>query len=105
MLSNPLYVRADKNVYAYFQTLGFEIIDDVEAYDGVHGIFIHDNADGGKYVKVGYHEELVDAETWLRVQDKKARSIWRKGFHFARKIRFHNWMKFLVNLLNIDFTY
>lgn len=75
MLSNPLYVRADKNVYAYFQTLGYEIIDDVEAYDGVHGIFIHDNADGGKYVKVGYHEGLVDAETWLRVQDKKAHSI------------------------------
>lgn len=71
ILSNPVYVRADKDVYAYFQSKGYEIIDDVEAYDGVHGVFIHDNSTGGKYVKVGYHEGLVGSDLWLRVQDKK----------------------------------
>ena len=75
MLANPLYVRADKDVYAFFQSKGYEILDDVEAYDGIHGVFMHDNADGGKYVKVGYHEGLVSAETWLTVQDKKSRNI------------------------------
>ena len=72
ILKNPLYVRADKDVYAFFQSRGYEIIDEVEAYDGVHGVFMHDNADGGKYVKVGYHEGLVSSELWLRVQDKKS---------------------------------
>ena len=71
ILANPIYVRADKSVYAFFQSKGYEIIDDAEAYDGVHGVFIHDHADGGKYVKVGYHEGLVDADLWLKVQDKK----------------------------------
>ncbi|MCM1228276.1 MAG: hypothetical protein NC320_12810 [Clostridium sp.] len=50
ILRNPLYVRADKSVYAYFQTMNYEIIDNVEAYDSIHCVFIHDNADGGKYV-------------------------------------------------------
>ena len=67
ILKNPLYVRADKDVYAFFQSRGYEIIDEVEAYDGIHGVFMHDNADGGKYVKVGYHEGLVSSELWLRV--------------------------------------
>ncbi len=72
ILESPLYVRADKDVYAYFQSRGFEIVDDVEAYDGVHGVFAHKDNDGKTYVKVGYHEGLVDSKTWLVVQDKKA---------------------------------
>ncbi len=75
ILANPLYVRADKDVYAFFQSKGYEIIDDISAYDGIHGVFIHDNADGGKYVKVGYHEGLVSSELWLTVQDKKSRNV------------------------------
>lgn len=92
ILGNPLYVRADKAVYAYFQTVGYEIIDDVEAYDGIHGVFMHDNGEGGKYVKVGYHEGLVDSSVWLAVQDKKQHS---KSFHTNRKA-LNSW---LVGLL------
>lgn len=75
ILANPLYVKADKDVYAYFQTKGYEIIDDAEAYDGLHGVFLHSNPDGSKYVKVGCHEGLVNSETWLRVQDKKSHNV------------------------------
>ncbi len=82
ILANPLYVRADKSVYAYFQTMGYETVDKIEAYDGVHGVFMHDNADGRKYVKVGYHEGLVEPEIWLRVQDKKSHN---KSFRTNRK--------------------
>ena len=92
ILKNPLYVRADKDVYAFFQSRGYEIIDEVEAYDGVHGVFMHDNADGGKYVKVGYHEGLVSSELWLRVQDKKSTN---RRFQTNRKV-LNSW---LVGLL------
>ena len=71
ILQNPLYVRADKEVYAYFAAKGYDILDDITAYDGVHGVFMHKSNDG-TYVKVGYHEGLVDANTWLNVQDKKS---------------------------------
>lgn len=72
ILESPLYVRADKDVYAYFQSMGYEIIDGIEAYDGIHGVFSHKDNEGKTYVKIGYHEGLVDSKTWLTVQDKKA---------------------------------
>jgi DNA invertase Pin-like site-specific DNA recombinase len=75
MLSNPVYVRADKDVYAYFMSKGYEILDEPQAYDGVHGVFKHEKSDGTFYVKTAYHEGLVDSETWLAVQDKKAHNI------------------------------
>jgi DNA invertase Pin-like site-specific DNA recombinase len=71
-LKSPLYVRANKEVYQHLVDRGFEIVDDVEAFDGTHGLFRHKRADGKEYIKVGYHEGLVDSETWLAVQDKKS---------------------------------
>ena len=72
LLESPLYVRADKNIYEYFVSKGVEIIDDVDAFDGIHGLFLHKPKGGSPYIKVGYHEGLVDSETWLIVQDKKS---------------------------------
>ena len=70
ILRSPLYVRADKEVYAYFASKGYEMLDPIEDYDGVHGIFYHKTADGIS-IKLAYHEGLVSADVWLRVQDKK----------------------------------
>lgn len=72
LLRSPLYVKADKDVYQYFVSKGYEVVDDIEAFDGIHGCFRHKRADGSEYIKVGYHEGLVDSETWLTVQDKKS---------------------------------
>ena len=72
ILQNPLYVRADKEVYRYFLSKGYEMLDDIEAYDGIHGLFVHAGLDDTHFVKVAYHEGLVPAETWLRVQDRKS---------------------------------
>lgn len=70
ILENPLYVRADKD-YAYFSSKGYEMLDDIEAYDSVHGLFVHVGGECGHFVKVAFHEGLIPADVWLRVQDKK----------------------------------
>ena len=57
ILENPLYVRTDKEVYAYFSSKGYEMLDDIEAYDGIH----HAGGEQGYFVKVAYHEGLVPA--------------------------------------------
>ncbi len=72
ILENPLYVRANKEVYAYFLAKGYEMLDDVEDYDGIHGLFVHAGEGDSHYVKLAYHEGLVDGDVWLRVQDKKS---------------------------------
>ena len=65
VLKNPLYVRADKNVYEYLLKNNYRIIDDVDAFDGKHGLFWHNyRSKTDRYVKVGYHEGLVDADIW-----------------------------------------
>ena len=48
------------------------MLDDVAHYDGIHGLFVHAGTDNTHFVKLGYHEGLVDAKTWLTVQDKKS---------------------------------
>lgn len=75
LLKSPLYVRANKDVYGYLVAKGYDVLDDVSAFDGVHGCFRHKRSDGSEYIKVGYHEGLVDAETWLAVQDKKSHNL------------------------------
>ncbi len=72
ILKSPLYVRADMNVYQYLVSKGYDIIDDVSAFNSIHGCFRHKRKDGSEYIKIGYHEGLVDSETWLAVQDKKS---------------------------------
>lgn len=78
LLESPLYVRADTEIYRYYAAQGVEMLDDISAYDGVHGLFLHgyhNNKKGVKpFIKVGYHEGLIDSETWLAVQDKKSRN-------------------------------
>lgn len=71
LLESPLYVRADTEVYKFLASKGYKLIDDVDDYDGIHGVFLHKGNDGNYFAKIGYHEGLVDAETWLAVQDKK----------------------------------
>jgi len=80
LLESPLYVRADIDVYQFLISKGYEILDDIEAFDGKHGLFKHkksgvkgfSNKPEDYYIKVGYHEGLVDSEAWLTVQDKKS---------------------------------
>lgn len=92
LLKNPLYVRADINVYQYLKSKGFKMCDDVSAYDGVHGLFWHNTDKKDKFVKVGYHEGLVDAKTWLAVQEKK------DSFDFCknRGKPFNSWLSGLL---------
>ena len=71
ILASPLYVKADAEVYRYLAAHGIEMLDDITAYDGVHGLFVHKGVNG-TYIKVGYHEGLVEPSVWLTVQDKKA---------------------------------
>lgn len=72
ILENPLYVRANKEGYRYFLSKGYEMLDAPEAYDGVHGLFVHAGGDDTHFVKVAYHEGLVDSSVWLAVQDRKS---------------------------------
>ena len=43
ILKNPVYVRADKEVYACFISKGYDVLDEPESYDGIHGVYLRKN--------------------------------------------------------------
>ena len=108
VLKNPLYVKADRTVYEYLLKNNYRIIDDIDAFDGKHGLFWHNyRSKTDRYVKVGYHEGLIDAETWLAVQEKfsgHCRPV-RKG----RVLR--SWLSGFIrcgacgHAMKVDYTY
>lgn len=103
ILESPLYVRADKEVYRYFAAKGVEMLDDISAYDGVHGLFLHGKfgGNGDMFVKVGYHEGLVNADTWLAVQDKKAHTSKFHGKHRGS----NSWLVGLVKCAHCGYAF
>ncbi len=92
-------MRADKEVYAYFASKGYEMLDPIEDYDGIHGIFYHKTADGIS-IKLAYHEGLVPAEVWLKVQDKKGHN---QKFHNNGKV-LNSWLVGMMKCGNCGYA-
>jgi hypothetical protein len=80
ILRNPVYVRANADVYLYLQQKGATMNNDIEEYIGVNGIYIYGDrknqtkskfSDLSKdFATIGLHEGFIDAEIWLRCQRK-----------------------------------
>lgn len=80
ILSNPVYVRANADVYRYFQSKGAILHDDISRFDGVHGCTIYGCRKGkkrskfkdleGENIQLNLHKGLISSEDWLRVQEK-----------------------------------
>lgn len=80
ILSNPVYVRADADVYIYLKSKGAVMHDDISRFDGVHGCTIYGRRKEktqskfkdleGENIQLNLHEGLISSEDWLRVQKK-----------------------------------
>lgn len=102
ILANPVYVRANADVYAYYKGAGAILHNDVEEFDGLHGCTIYGRRQGktkskfrdlaGEHIQLNRHEGLISAEDWLRVQ-------YRLGENKALKNSgsgTHSWLSGLV---------
>lgn len=76
ILRNPVYVRADANVYEYYKSRGANIISDVSEFDGIHGIQLYGQSkhktDDLSDIKVIVmrHEGVISSDVWLSCQKK-----------------------------------
>ncbi len=79
LLHSPLYVRADEDVYWHYLSLGLQIQQGIEAFDGIHACNVIGrrdrsrnkyNALAGQQLTVANHEGLIESGLWLLVQDK-----------------------------------
>lgn len=79
IFSNPIYVRADADVYTYYANKGTKIVSDVELFMGTHGCITYGKWERNRRkfsqvdqleLAVGLHEGLVDSTTFLKCQYK-----------------------------------
>ena len=80
LLTNPVYMTADAQAYAFFAHRGVQVYSDAAAFDGTRGIMAYNRTDQEKgrttlhlpmeqwIVAVGEHPGLISGEMWLQVQ-------------------------------------
>ena len=76
ILKNPIYVKADNDIYEYLSKHNTNIISDIPEFDSVHGVQIYGkskhSADDWSDMKavVMSHEGIVNSDTWLKCRKK-----------------------------------
>ena len=79
ILRNPLYVRANADVYIYYQHKKCNMSNPIEDYIGTNGCYIYGKREANErkytnvedhHVTLAPHEGLVDSDIWLTVQYK-----------------------------------
>lgn len=80
VLHSPAYVKANADVYTFFQTKKVNINNPVEDYIGENGIYLYADTRSktrskfidieGSYVTIAPHPGIIEPDLWLRVQKK-----------------------------------
>jgi DNA invertase Pin-like site-specific DNA recombinase len=80
ILHNPVYVKADLEIYEFFKSQGTEIVNDAADFAGINGCYLFKGRDAtetivatlkGQQLVVAPHEGIVSSETWLEVRKKR----------------------------------
>lgn len=81
IISNPVYAKADVDIYNFFSEQGANIINPISDFIGVHGIFLYQGCDGntkkrkqsdlkGRDVVLAPHKGVIDSDVWLKCRLK-----------------------------------
>lgn len=78
ILRNPVYVKADVDVYNYLVSLGGHMNNSIEDYTGENGCYVYGETSKRKgnkfvnlendFVSIGLHKGIIDPKLWLSVQ-------------------------------------
>jgi len=98
MLRNPVYVRADSNIYDFFKSQEAEIVNSPDEFIGINGCYLYSGKGEssklhslkGKSLVLAPHEGIVSSSKWLKTRVKimnntqapttnKAKNSWLVG--------------------------
>ena len=63
LLKNPMYVKANADIYNYFNNL--EIVNNINEFVGINACNVYKNK-----LMLTYHNGIIDADVWLKTQYK-----------------------------------
>lgn len=71
ILRNPVYVRADVDIYSFYYA-NATIVNDVHEFDGSHAAYLTvkggKSSDGTRTLSLAYHEGMIPSEIFISVQ-------------------------------------
>ena len=75
ILKNPIYVKADSDIYQYYEQQGVRIISDLSAFTGEYGAQLYGHTKTktdpcGKKLVLLSHCGIIDSSVWLKCQHK-----------------------------------
>lgn len=78
LIKNPIYVKADLNIYNFFKSQNSELHNSADDYIGTNGIYLYSdkNADRktlclqGQHIVIAPHEGIVSSDIWIRAREK-----------------------------------
>jgi DNA invertase Pin-like site-specific DNA recombinase len=98
LMKNPIYVKADMDVYEFLKNQGAIIHNSPEDFIGVNGCYLYTEKSAkrktisleGHHIVLAPHEGVIDSHTWLKVRSKclgnkqvakpiKAKNTWLAG--------------------------
>ncbi len=73
MIRNPVYVKADMDVYQFFKSQGAIVLDPIGDFTGKNGCYLYKSADtdvrrgslAGREVILAPHEGIIPSGTWI----------------------------------------
>lgn len=70
MLRNPIYVKADREIYRYFREKGIALYNPEADYIGTNGCYLYTESKN-KLLVLAPHEGIVDSGLWLACRNKR----------------------------------
>lgn len=80
IIRNPVYVKADMDVYQFFQSQGARLANSAADYIGANGVFLYKGENGaktrnasdlaGRDAVLAPHEGVIDSALWLKCRRK-----------------------------------
>jgi len=71
IIRNPVYVKADVDVYNFFLSQGAYIVNPVQDFIGMNGLFLYKRqSDENCDVVIAPHKGVIDSELWLKCRRK-----------------------------------
>lgn len=79
ILHNPIYVKSNSDIYRYYKSLGYILVNDLQEFDGEHGCMLYGKRDRGnnKYtsaneqvISIAKNKGIIEPDTFLICQNK-----------------------------------
>ncbi len=108
ILHNPIYARCNLQIYLYFEHKGVKILNSVSEFDGKKAAMLVGKRDRGKgryngtdeqQLSLAMHAGVIDAQLWLKCQDKLDRNSQIKNSGAGK----HSWLTGLIKCGNCGY--